>query len=1019
MHVIKFRDWIYTVALLFVLSSFCLSHATSHSEINNEPDNLNGADHLAKGDSLLNLNKLPAAIDAYAQAAEYFQASENTTGLIEAYNMLGYCNRVERNYSQSKLFLYKAKNLCDANPTVSPALKADNYYYLGDYFDRIGNGDSALFFHQNALEIRLKEFGDANDKVARSLQGIGDVYNYLLEDYQEAKKYYQKVLVIKRTLSDEATFSLARAYYNIASTARSTKDTELALVYGHQTLRIAEQLDNRRSFLASVFIMLGNVYYGQKEYDSAISNYSKGIAIRVALRGEEGTKLDNYYNNLGSCYRGILDIEQAKHFHEKALRLAIKYDQKDEIALAELGLGLAHIEVKEYQIAEDYLRRSLATKIALVGGQRARLYNHYQHLGNLFRSTGRYDSALSYYQKALVSGVDGFENMDPTVNPTTLNIGNDFGIIKVLDQKAMIFRMSYDQDTSDLKSLRLCFNTYLLADSLISSYRGNFLKEGSRLKLESNIKQIYERAISSAYQLSEITDDKAYHWAGLNLMERSKATILLESLRRVEAFNRLGIPDSIKSQQDNLIKTELELRHLIDQQEANGSYYQQVDSLRGKLFNVTQKQEVLREFIAKVYPKYFQSRFDNSLLSLEEIKSFIGDNRFQIVEYFFGQSAIYAISSFDGNSHFYEIKDISLLQAKIQRLNGLVIEAPKSFKDSFSAYKSLGYDLFTLLLEPVLQDLKGNEQLLIIPDGPLAYLPFDCLLTALNTSETVDFNSLPYLIKTYETRFTYSLNALWQVMGKSDATSNDQILAFSYTGLKDLQGNLIESQANRGREYQEIPGSVAELKAISNIMEGKFFQGDEATEQNFKENADQYGLFHFALHGAADRSSELGSKLIFKQGKSASSEDGQLYPYEIYNLNLNAKLVVLSACETGIGKLQEGEGVYSMGRAFAFAGCPSIVMSLWEVNDWSSSILFKEFYSELKDGNNLSFSLRSSKLKYLMDADKDLSHPHFWSQLQLMGVSNITYSNSRMNWPLYASVAILLFILFGVYMRYK
>ena len=156
------------------------------------------------------------------------------------------------------------------------------------------------------------------------------------------------------------------------------------------------------------------------------------------------------------------------------------------------------------------------------------------------------------------------------------------------------------------------------------------------------------------------------------------------------------------------------------------------------------------------------------------------------------------------------------------------------------------------------------------------------------------------------------------------------------------------------------------------------------TERNFKEQAPEYSLVHLAMHGILDNEHPILSSLAFTESLD-TTEDNLLQAYEIAHLHLNADLVVLSACETGFGKFKEGEGVMSLARSFMYAGVPSLVVSMWQVNDKSTSSIMQLFYKNLARKMDKSEALRQAKLSYIASANGIAGHPAFWAPFIQLG----------------------------------
>jgi CHAT domain-containing protein len=205
-----------------------------------------------------------------------------------------------------------------------------------------------------------------------------------------------------------------------------------------------------------------------------------------------------------------------------------------------------------------------------------------------------------------------------------------------------------------------------------------------------------------------------------------------------------------------------------------------------------------------------------------------------------------------------------------------------------------------------------------------------------------------------------------------------------------------------------LPGAEDEVKYIAKLVPTKLFLEYEASERNFKETASDYSVLHLAMHTIMNDENPMYSKLAFARNFSDTTEDHDLFTYEIYNMKLNAEMVVLSSCSSGYGRMQKGEGMMSMARGFIYAGCPSIVMTLWQVSDQSSSELMGSFYKYLKKGKNKKSALRQAKMDYIQSADKLKSNPYFWSAFMMVGDNSPLYKSSPI---VYLSIIILGFIL--------
>jgi CHAT domain-containing protein len=212
------------------------------------------------------------------------------------------------------------------------------------------------------------------------------------------------------------------------------------------------------------------------------------------------------------------------------------------------------------------------------------------------------------------------------------------------------------------------------------------------------------------------------------------------------------------------------------------------------------------------------------------------------------------------------------------------------------------------------------------------------------------------------------------------------------------------------------------MSAIEKIMDNEdnaYLLNEGASEQSFKSNVEQYNILHLAVHGIADTTNAMNSRLIFRT--AGDGQDGELFAHEVYGLDLaKMDLAVLSACESGLGKAQGGEGVMSIARGFAYAQCPSLVMSLWKINDKTSANVMAKFYEQLKGGNDIDESLAQAKRKYLQGEKQFKSHPSYWAAFISMGETK-AISGTQLPW-VYLLTALGLFtggIFFFVFRRNK
>jgi CHAT domain-containing protein len=334
-------------------------------------------------------------------------------------------------------------------------------------------------------------------------------------------------------------------------------------------------------------------------------------------------------------------------------------------------------------------------------------------------------------------------------------------------------------------------------------------------------------------------------------------------------------------------------------------------------------------------------------------------------------------------------------------------------------YLKTGYKLYQLLLSEGLAQLDGITELIIIPDYTLGHIPFETLLTT-SKKNVANYKELDYLLYKYQIRYAYSAQLLYQYQklnkqGKGGL--NVLGVASSYDSAPSEMLQRTFTQQRIRKHLIPLPSVQEEVDAIQNIVSsGSFYRGMLATEANFKQNANQYNVLHLAMHGVLNIEYPMASAMAFTEDVD-SIEDNFLYGYEIAQMDLSAALVVLSACETGYGKFEQGEGVMSLARSFMYAGVPSAIVSLWQVNDVSTAVLMQLFYENLNQGMTKSMALAMAKRNYIKRAKGIAAHPAYWAAFVCIGEDS-PLVNTRVNWYWWIGGAVLIALgIFGLKRR--
>ncbi len=476
--------------------------------------------------------------------------------------------------------------------------------------------------------------------------------------------------------------------------------------------------------------------------------------------------------------------------------------------------------------------------------------------------------------------------------------------------------------------------------------------------------------------------------------------ILWDALSDAQIKHTIGVPDSILRIERQL-KTQAAYNNSLWMEEVNAEKPndKKIAQLRADQYEIGKRQDALALILKQHYPQYFTIKYEVDEQLLPTAQAYAAEHSATLVDYFWGKEYIYAIGIDANHSRFVQIPITDSLMYTFSTYQLALQHRPSQTlsKREYRAFTTAAHTIYQSLLAPLLfreatpengssffdsfheaHDETYARTLTIIPDGPLSFLPFGSLLTTLPGDSVFNFRHLYYLVRTHSIGYAQSLRVLTQrarLSGQKRPAM--RFLAFSYSD------STTSATASRSA-LQSLPGSSDEIDALQAMVEVDVFKGKQATEHQFKVHAKNYNIIHLAVHGQANTDNPNNNRLVFRP-ESDSVEDGSLYSYELYELQLQADLAVLSTCESGMGKFQPGEGVYSLARGFAYAGCPSVVMSLWKVDDLQTARIMPDFYRMLFAGSTKDNALRAAKLSYLQTANNYNAHPYFWSAFILEG----------------------------------
>ena len=612
--------------------------------------------------------------------------------------------------------------------------------------------------------------------------------------------------------------------------------------------------------------------------------------------------------------------------------------------------------------------------------------NAYIYIGNYYTKITDYKNALINYQKSLISLSTEFYNTNYDYNPELDDLPPDMFALEALWKKADALFKYYENDKQLTNDLKASVETFDLCIRLTDKVRSSFTSELSKILVSNDLSDIYPMAIKCSIEAFKITSDSNYLEKAFNYSERSRSMILLSELKDSGAKNLGNIPEELRGIERNMNLDLESYRNLIyEEEKKENPSPQKIKLWKDKLFAFKLQHDSLINHFEKFYPKYYQLKYDVSIANISEVQKNLKEGQ-GVIEYSLSDSEIF-IFYITKNKFEVIVEDRdeyfeSMLQ-KVRENRRILDILDYSYAD-FQKFLNTNYFLYKKLIYPI-KDYTNINKLIIIPDKVLGFVPFETLIKFYPSLDTINFKDLPYLLKDFSIGYSSSATLLIKGYNQKHNINNNNVLAFSPAFKRKTKSD--NGDPGKFDSKNNLPWAVEEINNIFKDFKGRKFLGTDATKANFIKESGKFNILHFAMHASIDDNNPLSSNLIF-YSDSSSKDDGLLRTYEVYNLELTGQLAVLSACSTGSGKLEQGEGIMSMARAFTYAGIPSIVMTLWDVEDRTSSQLMTHFYRYLGQYKDKDEALRSAKLDYLQKAQGIESYPVFWAGYVLYGDSN-------------------------------
>jgi len=932
-------------------------------------------------------------------------------------------------------------NILSEEKLTDTLLVSDSYYLTGFYYLRVNLYSRAI--ESFTLSSRLRESAGVYDmRYSLCLNNLAATL-FRTGNYSRAYDIGLRALDARRLVMGTDSSSLTNNYLNLASICLEMNDSGNAISLAEAGLALARLYPGKvtPAVTADLYQVIGLSLYRNSELTKSL------VYCREALKlydrfgtGNSGSK-QLVINTMSQLYRRLGQPKEAEEYFKRGISLSGDADIREKY-LVYINYAAFLAEKGRTDEGESVLEDGLRS-VRRVFGPDSREYcmmlasrADFAHntSGEGYKAVEMYKSCLPYieshpwdismkkylltdyastlfdlgqYGKALEMA-DTVINatLKVSINPDQAETGGSFSSddlqVLMLKYKAL---NALAEESGNMDLVIEAVETGKIIVSLFDRQRLEMSEEESRTSLSAYSREFYTGIIDNYVQLYRLNRDKTYLEGAFEFSERSKVAGFLASMRELNAA-KFSLPEDLVTQ-DNDIRKRIGLYKELIANEKNMAVpdSQKIATWESVTFGLLRSRDSLIQIFEKNYPSYYYLKFKSSVTSLGNVTEVIS-KKANLLSYVMTEKKLYIIVT---NRRHTEIitRDIdSTFYESLGRFRSMlsVTPATSNVRQPFNGFMDLAFELYRILLEPAVPYLKGDK-IIISPDNILSYIPFETLITEEFRSPELLYREAPFALKKYRFSYIYSVTLSSETQKRSRSLSN-ALIAFapSYEGM-EINDSLFNVFPNLRGEIRSLPYAVVEAENAVDQCGGKAFIAENATEEAYKTQARNYKIIHLAMHTLVDDDHPAFSKMIFS-AQASSPEDGMLNTYEVYNVPINAMMVVLSSCNTGTGKLVTGEGILSLARGFLFAGSRSVVMSMWAVEDFSSSAVIKSFYRNMRSGQTKSSALRNARLKYLRTADQERSHPYYWSTLVIYGDDTPLWFNRL---KLYS--ALLLFLL--------
>ena len=941
---------------LFLASILSFPATGQHSDLQREE--LSTFALIKKGDAYQRSGDFEKAFAAFTEALMSSRRTENPEIEASCLLKLGITSWDLANISDSRAYFEKALSLALKRKDVlherfcRSALGIVHFYSLGKEYRSKGQNKESLESFDRALA--LGEETGIEDFALKCLRQKS-MTHWQMDDFQAFYACAKRGLEISKKINHRK--EMGRCLNNMGAFYQRLSDYSNALRYLGLALPILES-EGDYSSKAECLTNLGNVYRSLCIFDKSLSALSEALEIDRKIKDFSAILADlaiigNVYLKSGWVNEDKGDLRKALGTFGACYQM-LKEGSGSPMELALLNnSGFAHFLLGEYRASLDCYYKALE-RIG-DGIQVDETCNIFNNIANVFAKYGRVDEAISYFAKSIKLNVEA--KYLETAWEAYFGLGQCYEA-----KKELIAALSY----------------YKKSIEIIEKIRGRIALDMFKISFTRDKLIVYQRAVDVLSSLYSANPSETVLEELFQIMERAKARSFVESLIEARVNFDEGLNPKFIEREKEISKEISSISWQLSESRFAGpakeKRLQELELREEEYLRLISEMRIEnRDIAGVVFPP---------ITNLSQVQTGLLNESTALLEYFVGDKNSLLLMISRRQIRLYRLPGRAILEDSLRGyLKILASPSPGPFEGIEAAERIAGELVF-----PLKEKSQSEiDTLVIIPDGVLHYLPFETLRIPAE-------RKVIYLIERYNISYGPSSTSLMLLReNPRHPKSEESLLAFGdplERGGISAEGTPQKASADLsgGRfVFPRLPYSRQEVLNIARLFPAQnraiFMQG-AATETIIKKTPlEKYDVIHFACHGLLDEKYPFRSALILSPDEN-QEEDGLLQVREIYSLRINAGLVVLSACHSGNGTLERGEGLFGLARTFFYAGARAVLSSIWSVNDRSTAVFMKDFYECLIRGEDKKSALRVTKLKMLRSKR---SHPYYWAGFVLNG----------------------------------